>query len=80
MPPFHFTEALHRHREGPESVLPIRLVSCNRRFKFGDQSAALDVLALELVERLVECVCPRAELAEQIGVFLRVMKRLGKTP
>ena len=36
------------------------------------------VLALELVERVVELRRARAQLAEQVGVFLRVVQRLGE--
>ncbi len=56
----------------------IRFVGGDALLELLDVRVAFDVLALQLVERRVEFLRARAQLAEEVRVLLRVMQLLGE--
>ena len=76
--PCAVAKRLHGCREAGEPAARIRLVGGDALLELLDVRVAFDVLALELVERRVEFVRARAQLAEEVRVLLRVVQRLGE--
>ena len=58
-----------------ESAPGVRLVAIDAALELVDQPLAFAMLALQLVERIVEIGRPLPQLAEQVGVLLRVVQR-----
>lgn len=76
--PFERREALDRVGEAVEPAGRIRLVTVERFVHFRDELRSGGVLALELVERVVELRRAQAQLAEQVLILLRVVQRVGE--
>ena len=71
-------ETLDRGGEARQSAVRIGLVGGDALLELGDDRMSVVVLLLELVERRVELVRARPQLAEQVRVLLRMMQLLGE--